>query len=74
MSLNNVELAKKVRNVISLLIDEKGYICSVDILKKLEYLSEKDYENWRFGRVTCLENVCAVNLSKLSLINKTIKK
>ena len=41
---------------------------------KLEYLSEKDYENWRFGKVEYLEKVCGVNLRKLSTINKTIKE
>ncbi|MHB9038734.1 MAG: hypothetical protein ACYC64_18975, partial [Armatimonadota bacterium] len=28
----------------------------------------EDYENWRFGRVSYLEKVCKINLSKLSTI------
>ena len=47
---------------------------SIDVLLKLEYLSEKDYEHWRFGKVEYLEKICGVNLKKLSTINKTIKE
>jgi hypothetical protein len=49
--MNNQELEKKVTLVINSLIYEKGYICSVDVLLRLEYLSQKDYEDWRHGRV-----------------------
>lgn len=41
---------------------------------RLDYLSLKDYENWRFGRVDYLEKVCIVNLSKLTLIKRTMKE
>ena len=41
---------------------------------QLEYLTKKDYEDWRFGRVDYLEKVCRINLSKLTLINKWIRK
>ncbi len=41
---------------------------------QLDYLTKKDYEDWRFGRVDYLEKVCNTNLSKLTLINKLIRK
>ena len=41
---------------------------------QLDYLTKKDYEDWRFGRVDYLEKVCNINLSKLTLINKLIRK
>ena len=72
--MNNKELEKKTTAIINSLIYEKGYICSVDVLLRLEYLSQKDYEDWRFGRVPYLEKVCKVNLKKLSLTNKIIRK
>ena len=53
---------------------EKGYVCSVDILLQLNYLTKKDYEDWRFGRIDYLEKVCNINLSKLTTINKLIRK
>ncbi len=72
--MNNEELEKKTTAIINSLIYEKGYICSVDVLLRLEYLSRKDYEDWRFGRVPYLEKVCKVNLKKLSLTNRIIRK
>lgn len=53
---------------------EKGFVCALDILLQLDYLTKKDYEDWRFGRVEYLEKVCSINLSKLTLINKLIRK
>ena len=71
--MNNLDLKNKVIVVGKELIEEKGYLSSIDVLLKLVYLSDKDYENWRFGKVEYLERVCSVNLKKLSTINKTIK-
>ncbi len=72
--MNNVDLDKKVKSLVHLNRNDKGIVCAVDILLQLGYLTKKDYEDWRFGRVDYLEKVCNVNLSKLTLINKLIKK
>ncbi len=72
--MNNSDLKNKIKLIGKEIIEEKGYLSSIDVLLKLEYLSEKDYENWRFGKVDYLEKVCGVNLKKLSTINKTIKE
>lgn len=72
--MNNIELEKEIKKRGQTLIYEKGYICAIDILLRLNYLSKKDYEDWRFGRVTYLEKVCRLSLSKLSFINKVIRK
>lgn len=66
-------IEEKIRPIVEALIEEKGYVCSVDVLIKLEYLSKSDYEAWRFGRIPYLEKVCKVNLSKLTIINQKIK-
>ena len=72
--MNNIDLEKKIESLVHSLRYEKGMISSVDVLMRLDYLSMKDYEDWRFGRVDYLEKVCNANLSKLTLINKTIRK
>jgi hypothetical protein len=72
--MNNIELEKKVKSLVHSLRYEKGIVCAVDILLRLEYLSKKDYEDWRFGKIDYLEKVCNVNLGKLTLINKTMNK
>lgn len=72
--MNNIDFEKKIESLVHLLRYEKGIVISVDVLMKLDCLSIKDYEDWRFGRVDYLEKVCNTNLSKLTLINKTIRK
>ena len=72
--MNNADLDKEVKRLVRQNRYEKGFVCAVDILLQLDYLTKKDYEDWRFGRVDYLEKVCNVNLSKLTLINKLIRK
>ncbi len=72
--MNNTDLDKEVKRLVHQNRYEKGFVCSVDILLQLGYLTKKDYEDWRFGRVDYLEKVCNINLSKLTLINKRIRK
>lgn len=72
--MNNKDIDKEVKRLVHQNRYEKGFICAVDVLIQLDYLTKKDYEDWRFGRVDYLEKVCNVNLSKLTLINKLIRK
>lgn len=72
--MNNNEIDKEVKRLVHQNRYEKGFVCAVDVLMQLDYLTKKDYEDWRFGRVDYLEKVCNVNLSKLTLINKLIRK
>jgi len=72
--MNNSDLRKKIEIIGKEIIEEKGYLSSIDVLLKLKYLSKNDYENWRFGKVEYLEKVCGVNLKKLSTINKIIEE
>lgn len=72
--MNNVDLEKNIKRIISELSDEKGYICSIDVLLGLKYISKTDYEKWRNGQVEYLEKICLTNLSKLTTINQIIRQ
>ena len=71
--MNKAELEKKIHSISMDLINEKNFVCSVDVLMRLQYLSQNDYEAWRFGKIEYLEKVCQVSLGKLSTINRLIK-
>lgn len=72
--MNNADLEKEVKRLVHSNRYEKGYVCAVDVLLQLGYLTKEDYEAWRFGRVDYLEKVCKTNLGKLTFINKLIGK
>jgi len=72
--VNTKTLEEKVKHLVHTIVFEKGFVCSVDILLKLGYLSQSDYESWRFGKIAYLEKACIVNLSKLSSINKVLQQ
>ena len=66
--MNNRELTGKVNSAMYRQCRDRGYAAPVDVLMEIGYLSKKDYENWRYGRVSYLERVCMANLSKLSTV------
>ena len=66
--MNNRELTGKVNSAMYRQCRDRGYAAPVDVLMEIGYLSKKDYENWRYGRVSYLERVCTANLSKLSTV------
>lgn len=72
--MNKPELEKKINTVIIEVVDQIGYVSSIDVLIQLGYLSQTDYENWRKGKIEYLERVCYVSLGKLATINRLIKK
>ncbi len=73
MALNRQELERKLSTITSKLLKERGYISFVDVFLKLGYLSPANYENWRFQRVSSLERVLTVNLSRINFIMKTVR-
>ena len=72
--MNNLDLKERIKEIGKEIIEKKGYFSSIDILLRLNYLSKKNYENWRIGKVEYLEKVCCVNLRKLSTINQIIRE
>ena len=72
--MNSKDLEKKVKQFTSELAYEKGYVCSVDVLIKLGFISEKVHQDWRLGKIPYLEKACQANLHKLSSVNRLIRK
>jgi len=71
--MNNAALEKEVKRLVHSNCYEKGYVCSIDVLMQLGYLSQRNYEDWRFGRVEYFERLCKTNLGKLTFINRLIR-
>ena len=62
--MNNKDIDKEIKRLVHQNRYEKGFVCTVDVLMQLDYLTKKDYEYWRFGRVDYHEKVCKVILAK----------
>jgi len=71
---NRQDLERALGTITSELLNEKGYICFVDVFMRLGYLSKSDYEHWRFKRVSPLERVLHVNLARIHFIMKTVRR
>ena len=72
--MNRKELDKKIKAICHELRYKQGYINSISVLNKLDYLTFDKITEWRKGKIAYLEKVCSVNWATLSFINKTIRK
>lgn len=70
--MNRNDLIQKMNNVSSELLREKGCISFVDTLLAMGVLKNEDYEAWRFRKAPNLEQMIAVNLSKINLMLQTL--
>lgn len=71
--MNKSDIEKTLSLISTKLLNEKGYICMIDVFIELGYLSEQDVESWRMKRIPYLEKCIKVNLGKISFIVKTIR-
>lgn len=73
MNENDKKRIARVDAAMDSLCRKRGFAAPVEVLKELGLLSEKDYRNWRAGRVDYLERVVQTNLSKLTKIMREIR-
>lgn len=71
--MNDAQLIGAVHSAVYHQCKERGYATPVDVLMDVGVLHKKQYELWRFGKVSYLESVCTVNLRKLSFIMHQIR-
>jgi hypothetical protein len=62
IGLNRRELIKKMNEISSEVLREKGYISFIGILIRIGKLTKDDYEAWRVRRVPYLERAVTLNL------------
>ena len=73
VNMNDGELTAKVNSAMYHQCRARGYAAPVDVLIEIGVLTKKNYEDWRFGRVSYLEKVCTGTLSSLSFANHEIR-
>jgi hypothetical protein len=62
----SVSLERRVVRAAEAALSERGYVSPVDVLVGIGWLHQRHVDEWRQGRVDCLERVTMVNLQKLS--------
>lgn len=74
VSLKDSELSRKVHAAVYHQCQRRGYAAPVDVLMEIGVLPKQKYEEWRFGKIPYLEQVCTCNLRKLSVIMGQIRR
>ncbi|MBC5744896.1 hypothetical protein FMM74_015240 [Lachnospiraceae bacterium MD308] len=67
------ELIGKIHSAVYHQCQQRGYTAPADVLVDIGVLPKQKYEEWRFGKVQYLEQVCTCNLKKLSFIMGQIR-
>ena len=71
--MSKKKIEQRLYRLATEIMKEKGYISPVDLLVKMERLTPKQVEDWRFKRIPYLERVTVGNLTKLNHTLKTLK-
>ena len=74
VSLKDSELSRKAHAAVYPQCQRRGYAAPVDVLMEIGVLPKQKYEEWRFGKIPYLEQVCTCNLRKLSVIMGQIRR
>ena len=72
--MKDSELSRKVHAAVYHQCQRRGYAAPVDVLMEIGVLPKQKYEEWRFGKIPYLEQVCTCNLRKLKCYNKVVTK
>jgi hypothetical protein len=51
----------------------KGYVAFTDLFMELGHLDKRKYEDWRFCKTSCLENVIQLNFAKVNTVMKAVR-
>lgn len=72
--MNRNQLEEKIHKSASAVLAENGYISPIDVLIKMDRLTVKQVEDWRFKRTDYLERAINLNLAKLNHFLQALKK
>ena len=61
-------LYPSVREALRSALQTQDVVSTIVVLMHMERLTKDKYEDWRFGRISCLEEVLIGNLSKMNRI------
>ncbi|SDI74200.1 hypothetical protein [Natribacillus halophilus] len=72
--MNRQKLRQRVFQHSEQILSEKGYVSPIDVLLKLERLTPKEVEDWRFKRTPHLERSMRGSLPSQNFVLKTIRE
>jgi Fe-S-cluster containining protein len=72
--MSSVKLAERTRRAVAQVLKRQAYVSAVDVFQELGVLKKPHLEDWRFGRVPCLERKLVSSLGKLSRVLREMRK
>lgn len=70
----NDPLYTRIERVVAAILATGKVVTPIGVLVGMELLARDDLEDWRRGRVACLERVIKSNLTRLSRLLRILKQ
>lgn len=72
--MSGTALEQRVVRVAEVALAERKYVTAIDVFVGLGWLTQSRVDDWRKGRINCLERVVQASLSKLSTAMKLFRR
>ena len=72
-TFRNDPLYPRIERVVAAILETGKVVTPIDVLVGMELLARDDLEDWRRGRVACLERVIKSNLTRLSRLLRILR-
>lgn len=72
--MNDTVLQRRVVRAAEAALAERKFVTAIDVFVGVGWLTAQSVEDWRRGRVPCLERVVQANLSKLSTAMQAFRR
>jgi hypothetical protein len=69
----NDPMYPRIERVVANLLESGKVVAPVDVIIGMELMTRKDLEDWRRGRITCLERAIKCNLTRLSRLLRILR-
>jgi hypothetical protein len=66
------KLYPAIARTVAAILETKNVVTPVDVLTRLQRISNQQYEDWQFGRIPYLERVCVGSLPTLGAILRVL--
>ncbi len=74
MTTNDAKLQRRVAAAAQAALTARGFVTPIDVLVGVGWLQAAQVEQWRRGRIACLERVATANLHKLGTVLRLLRR
>lgn len=72
--MSHLTIEKRVNQAIDEALAQQSYVSPIDVFLRIGWLQPVHLQDWRKGKISCLERIIQANLNKISYAMKCLRK